>query len=169
MTKEKIVTGFDPKTYAGHAIKEIPLSLIDEPRRVTQLGLRGYRSVKRVRDYAKRLKAGETSPPIELIEARSSDGRLLKKPFAIYNGEHRCAAAVLAGRETMLAVIAWVEEEDADEFAEDEFATNDGDWEKIKIVGCVERGEDEDGYAEWTDEDDDEYEAGLANGTYGNG
>ena len=165
--KEKIVTGFDPKTYAGYEIKEIPICLIDEPRRVTEGGLAGCRSVKRVRDYAKRLKAGETAPPIELIEARSSDGRLLKKPFTIYNGEHRYAAAVLAGRETMLAVIACVEEEDADDFAEDEFATNDGDWEKIKIVGCV--GEDEDGYTEWTDEDDAEYEAGLANGTYGNG
>lgn len=132
MAKGIIVTGFDPKTYAGHAIKEIPISLIDEPRLVTQLGLTGYRSAKRVRDYAKRLKAGETSPPIELIEARSSDGRLLKKPFTIHNGAHRYGAAVLAGRETMLAVIAWVEEDD------DDYATSDEDWKKIKIVGYVE-------------------------------
>lgn len=103
--KGKIVSGFNPKIYSGYAIKEIPISLIDEPRRVTTRGLQGYRSVKRVRDYARMLKTGETPPPIELIKVRLSDGRLLKKPFTIYNGEHRYGAAVLACRQTMLAVI----------------------------------------------------------------
>ena len=59
MTKGKIVTGFNPKTYVDHAIMEIPISLIDEPRRVTERGLQGYRSVKRVRDYANMLKAAK--------------------------------------------------------------------------------------------------------------
>ena len=102
-----------------------------------------------------------------MIKYWLSDGRPLKKPFTIYNGEHRYGAAVLAGCETMLAVMAW-EEEYADDCAEDEFATSDDDLEKIKIVGFVEGEEDED-EREWTDEDDAELaeiEAGLANGTY---
>jgi hypothetical protein len=102
---------------------EVPLSLIDEPRRVTERGLQGYRSPGRVRRYAKMLKEGKPQPPIELILTISVDRRPLKKPFTIYNGEHRYGAAVLARRQTIPAVVAWAETDgplDDEEFETDE-------------------------------------------------
>lgn len=124
MTAKIKVSGFDSERYAHFPILEVPIASIEEPRLVTQSGAEGYRDPERVRRYARLLEAGSPPPPIELIETRSADGRPLKQPYSIYNGQHRYGAAVLAGRPTLPAVIAWVEVEPAEEFREDEFATN---------------------------------------------
>jgi hypothetical protein len=129
MTERIPVTGFDRKRYAGCPILEIPLSVIDDNHKPS-------RSPKRVKQYAKMFKEGKVAPPIEVIEMPG-----LKVPYDIYNGIHRYRAAVLAGRKTVLAVMAKLEfpmleyvpfdlDEYADEWTESEAL-------KIKTVGFV--------------------------------
>jgi len=116
-TRAKI-TGFNPEHYAGKRVEEVPLSLIS----AAMAERKGYRSPNRVRLYTKMVKNSKP-PPIELILTVSVDGRPLKKPFYIYNGGHRYGAAVLAGCETIPAVVAWIEKEGT--FDEEEYETDE--------------------------------------------
>lgn len=80
-------------------VEKIPLSLINEPEP------RHIRFPGRVKKYAQWLKDGKRAPPIELILLIPADGRQLKKPFDIYDGAHRFAAAALVGRKSISAMV----------------------------------------------------------------
>jgi ParB-like chromosome segregation protein Spo0J len=104
MTKPIHSSGFDPKRFEAFSIEEIALSLINEPRR--------YRSERRIAQYVKMIKEGSEPPPIELIETDWMDPDFDEdKPYEIVNGAHRYRAALLAGRETIRAVIAAIRTE----------------------------------------------------------